>query len=807
MPHPTLATSVPLSTDYQSKFLRAGQSHLVRQRGFNSSFIEHLQDLAFMQQNESKKTGKAIPSCHLIYSPPSDDNQEEEYWIEPFLQIFAEHLRAVGIPVIINSIEEYADQFADTYQGCAIIFFGSKSLTDPRRVPNYSLNLMSFLVDFAKHHNQLIFPLLLNGTKEISFPQEFNFTQGIPNYHADYISTVKFVLDWLLRDQLSGVQEYDYLWQSFKEMSPEAFLEPGPEAIEIENALGFHKKDRPTLTRGYHKDFSHLTKIVPKIPRSSDLLGTTFQSPQPDHYLVERTSLLNKMTHHFNKKNGEILVLRAMHGMGKTSLAKYYFLKKDQAYTLRAWFNLGKTRDESLEQQYYKLAKENELMLSETLSREEKIRFIKNWLEQQPNSLLVYDNVSDITALDGFLPEMGTEQQIIISTCNKLKWSHKRQFSNLYLPLMDETDALNLIYRITEFSPASENDNKRVISTLHALPLALIQAAFYMQLKGLSAHTYLQRFNRDKRVFLNYIPQDSTCSKLLPVWQVFDADLEALKKECPEALMLLMQISLLARDSLSEMLLTQLLIWPPQNLKDVWPNVKQAIMRYSFLERTHTGFIMHPLLQDILCSRQEEPTKKETLTKIQIILKTMDPQSDTTLTSHLQHIEKQLQTEPAFTFFFSAVPEEKIESKSAASFSSLVANSTSTSGKGAFKTSYEIKLEAIRKALGKHALAPDEQAIYEKLLLKNACYQLSQKDGFVLEANSSIPYKDNELSALGLQPGQWEREKKGIDNYVFIRSRDSASQLDAKEPTPLTKAVMPSSDSMEEESVFTIKMS
>ncbi|MBA2649400.1 MAG: ankyrin repeat domain-containing protein [Legionella sp.] len=539
-----------------------------------------------------------------------------------------------------------------------------------------------------------------------------------------------------------------------------------------------------------------------ELPTSPDRnYENQFQRPQSDSCFIERHSLFDNISTHFSKSRPEILVLNGLRGIGKSYMAKHYFLDPARHYKLRAWFNLGAS-SENLEIQYLKLASEIGLTPPTDVSTQDKILYIKNWLEKQTNILLIYDDVPDAESLTGFLPESGEHLDIIITTCNQLRWEPCQKFKLFPLPVMEECEAFELINKITRYS---DNPSiRQLIKLMNGLPLALAQASYYMNLKAVSAQGYLQRYLQGQSYLLEYKPTEKVTPKYsahhvsefgndfiyekvnfehLPLWQTFDSDLETLKRQCSDAWFLLLRVSWLASNPIPEKIIQGLL-----NLHEtpdvLWVDVKAAIMRFGFMQQMDDGRLcMHPLLQDIIRSKQDPEASKLLLANVTKIIKE-EASFGTPLACHIERLEqhagnlKMVQPSTPFVFKFSPLEEKQ-------SSPATLAHSPKTSG-SFFNTTIKSKGKLIKKGLERFNLAQEEQAIYEKILSKNVNFKISEREGFVLEGTSSLEFKDKQLLALGLKPGQWETKKVGcLDNFVYIKSWNHCLGFTQQNPADL----------------------
>ena len=151
-----------------------------------------------------------------------------------------------------------------------------------------------------------------------------------------------------------------------------------------------------------------------------------WQLPAVLSYYVERSKLQEVLTHRFNhQEERAVVVLTALSGLGgigKTQLANYYIHHASHNYSFKAWFKADSK--EILEQQYWQLAQTLELIKEKDTS-DQAITRLKTWFIENPDWLLVYDNVESYGAIYPLLPERNGH--ILMTSRNANDWLTEQQ--------------------------------------------------------------------------------------------------------------------------------------------------------------------------------------------------------------------------------------------------------------------------------------------------------------------------------------------------------------------------------------------
>jgi len=641
--------------EFKTKQLYAEQGFIIRQGVLQKVLMEHLTKLKQLLT----EPGKPLPRCYISYAWPSKENKEQEYWVQPFLSILYDHLTASGIRVIMDirdnkpgdSIYQFMKQY---HEGNYIILVGTESLlqkhySETVHAVQTELSIINnrFERDQMQFGQSRIYPMLISGTLKTAYPEIYDKYRTVRDTREQgYIGTLKKLIDWVYESRIAHFQmQYENLWRLFYQ--DYSGLSKNSSIIEQEIAIGYHhqhldflKQDLQYQTVQAQEETKHSQAVTAEmIGVLMKSQGTNpsifyegyaqqFQRPSGNPDFIERQELWKKMTQHFNQSDQQILILttHGLGGMGKTELAKYYYLHPPKPYALRAWF-YAESR-EQLYSQYVDLAKANGVEFLKGMPIQEQVRRVKDWLESQKDCLLVYDNVPSAKQIEGLLPEQG-KHHILITSRNKVDW-HVDQ--KLNVDVMTEEEAIALIRKITGYQQ-DELILKELVKTLGYLPLALAQAGAYMAEKQTSVEDYLMLYKQ----YQSTLMQDETLKKNPkhePVWITFDLNFTALEVDCPAALTTLKQASWLDPSMIPEVLLKIMV----KNVKNkpkelLWADVKKHIARYSLMHIDPEGhkLTMHRLLQDIVRNKQNKSEIKKNLNLISLSIKTIYPQNNKTI--------------------------------------------------------------------------------------------------------------------------------------------------------------------------------
>jgi transcriptional regulator with XRE-family HTH domain len=190
------------------------------------------------------------------------------------------------------------------------------------------------------------------------------------------------------------------------------------------------------------------------------------------------------------------LAINGLGGIGKTQLAVEYAYRYRSEYTAILWFRADS--QESLIDSCVSLANELDLPEKGAQDRSATIRVVQRWLKENADCLIVLDNVEDPATIYDFLLLIG-ESHIILTTRAQAIGAVAQ---TLELGEMDIEESMLLLLRRAQIIPAhaplesiaetSLSLTRNIATVMEGLPLALNQAASYIEETGCGLAGYLR---------------------------------------------------------------------------------------------------------------------------------------------------------------------------------------------------------------------------------------------------------------------------------------------------------------------------
>jgi serine/threonine protein kinase/tetratricopeptide (TPR) repeat protein len=294
-----------------------------------------------------------------------------------------------------------------------------------------------------------------------------------------------------------------------------------------------------------------------------------------------------------------VVALEGMGGVGKSQTALEYVYRSASRYQLVAWIRAE--QPETLAADYCAIGAP--LGLPETPEQQHRIEAVRSWLERNDGWLLVFDNARDPAALRAFLPRSHAGHVLV--TSRHTSWRGLATSVEVGVLEPDEAAA----FLCTRSGDDDASAARALCEELGGLPLALEEAAAYMESTGRTIASYLAHLRRHRRRLLLGEPAAGTASGALgTAWELSFRQVE---REAPRAAELLALTGFLAPDDVPlELFRAGADPLPSPLAEDVrdafaFDAAIAALRRYSLVRVEGDHFSIHRLIQ--LAARERLP--------------------------------------------------------------------------------------------------------------------------------------------------------------------------------------------------------
>jgi tetratricopeptide (TPR) repeat protein len=330
-------------------------------------------------------------------------------------------------------------------------------------------------------------------------------------------------------------------------------------------------------------------------------------------YFTGREEVLKRL-HDALSKNGTAALsqpaaISGLGGIGKTQTAVEYAYRHRDEYHYVFW--LRAETASGLAADYATIAELVNLPESNQPNQDLKVAAVKRWLQSNSGWLLIFDNADDISLVQPYLPMSG-KGHIILTTRAQ---SPGRLAQKIAIEKMEPDEGtLFLLHRsgilpdnapIEQAAPTDCAKALEIVNELDALPLALEQAASYIDQTSCGLEGYLQRYRNQRGTLLKHNPSNPDYSKTVATsWNLSFQIVEAAS---PAAADLLRLCAFLAPDAIPEEIITAGAAELGPNLKPLSDPIQldaaiQELRKYSLIKRDPSERILsiHRLVQAVL---------------------------------------------------------------------------------------------------------------------------------------------------------------------------------------------------------------
>lgn len=345
-------------------------------------------------------------------------------------------------------------------------------------------------------------------------------------------------------------------------------------------------------------------------------LPTMIGVPHRNPFFTGREALLSRLHDQLQAQGISALAQAAicgLGGIGKTQTAIEYVHRFGRHYRVVLW--AVAEEETALRSAYLSIARELGLADAQTVI-ESAVLAVKGWLARQDDWLLVFDNADDPSLVRAYLPAARTGGKVLLTSRAKsfVKVGIREPFR------VESLDSDNAVKFLTERTGnADTQDAATLAAELGYLPLALEQAAAYIETVGGGFAEYLTKYQRQGLALLaKGRPSTDYLKTVATTWTL---SFEAVRMVSPASAELLTAAVFLVPDAIpieiftrgaSELgsLLANELRGADEDPLVFW-ELLEPLERYSLVERLPDhAFKLHHLTQQVIMDSLGEERRK-----------------------------------------------------------------------------------------------------------------------------------------------------------------------------------------------------
>ena len=355
-------------------------------------------------------------------------------------------------------------------------------------------------------------------------------------------------------------------------------------------------------------DFPRGNVITPtaltKQPRFPGTLPPVWNLPRRNPNFTGRNAVLDNLRQSLSNGQTTAVTQSALYGLGgigKSQLAIEYAYRFSSSYDVVWW--LRSEEPSSLATDYTALAPQLNIEVPEGTAQPIVVDAVRDWLDHHQGWLLVFDNAVDVKSLSEYLPRGAGGHALI--TSRNYEW--KQMALPLEITVWDRGESIAFLHKRTGQDDDAGAD--AIAEELGDLPLALEQAAVYMDKKGKGYADYLRLFtSRREKLWEKEESPDGYKEKVATTWSLAFEEVE----NVPLAQPLLHLSSFTAPDAIPQSLMLQALGYTGEDQSDpqevdefAFDEAIAALRSYSLItmEPASDVYDIHRLVQTVIRDR------------------------------------------------------------------------------------------------------------------------------------------------------------------------------------------------------------
>jgi len=318
-----------------------------------------------------------------------------------------------------------------------------------------------------------------------------------------------------------------------------------------------------------------------------------------------RSDLLSKLRAQLQaERHSALTALHGLGGIGKTQTAVEYAYRFAAEYHLVWWV---RSEDSSTLAGDFALLATKLGLAEATTDQQSAIQAVTDHLSGMGGWLLVFDNARDPEEIRQYLPGAGSGHVIITS-----RWPDWRSVADpLPVATMSAEDAVEFMHRRS--GREDEGASRELVEELGFLPLALEQAAAYIEEHGRSIAEYLDLFRKHRQLILRRgRPSHDYPDTVGTTWEL---SIAKVREQSPTGAALLNLCAFFAPDNIPLDVIRNGKERLPEPLSGAVGNELEldeavsALRRYSLAERTEDTLSVHRLVQAVVRDRLKKHDK------------------------------------------------------------------------------------------------------------------------------------------------------------------------------------------------------
>jgi len=235
---------------------------------------------------------------------------------------------------------------------------------------------------------------------------------------------------------------------------------------------------------------------------------------QRNPYFLGRTKLLQVLRENLcASQSGTYnhrVALYGLGGVGKTQVAVEYVFQYRGKYHSIFWISAATLAD--LQTGFQGIAENTKCVAVDQKDAASTAKAVLRWLEKQTSWLLVFDNLDEISIVDGYLPDISSGNgHLLITTRNQDPTGIPSQ--GLEVEVFESDDAVDfLLLRATgrkESQPEVRSTSSEIVAELGYLPLAIEHAAAFIRQSLPDISRFLDMYSKSRKRFLERVPKQN----------------------------------------------------------------------------------------------------------------------------------------------------------------------------------------------------------------------------------------------------------------------------------------------------------